>query len=53
MDNKQVTEVKAYIVYLPLDKHTSLKVYAAKKSVSISSIFKDLVDQFLKKEGLL
>ena len=50
--NDNLTPVKPYIVYIPLDKHTALKVWAAKRNISIASIFKDLLDQFFKKENL-
>lgn len=50
--NNKPTPVKPYIVYIPLDQHTSLKVWAAKKNITIASIFRDLIDLFLKKEGL-
>ena len=48
--NDKLTLVKPYLVYITLDKHTSLKVIAAKRKITLASIFQDLINYYLNKE---
>lgn len=42
-------EVQRTTIYIPNEQHLALKIYAAKKRVSVAEIIRDLITQFLEK----
>ena len=43
MYNTNMQEVQRTTIYLPIEQHLALKIYAAKKKVSVAEIIRDLI----------